>query len=66
MSSSIPSVALPNLSDFPLDNLSLLELLIARRADELSRSPGCGPERDFWIQAEREVLGSELNALAAS
>lgn len=43
---------------FDGDDLLQLEMRIAQRADELSRSPGSGGGTDLihWIKAEREVL----------
>jgi hypothetical protein len=66
MSSSVPTTAQPDLLDFPHDSLSQLELRIARRADELARIPGRREQRDFWIEAEREVLGVEPKTVTAS
>ena len=46
----------PPFSIAGLDDLSQLQLSIARRADELLRSHGGRhPERDFWDEAEREI-----------
>ena len=42
--------------EFPSDELSQLELRIARRADELARTQNYDPAQDFWQQAERELL----------
>jgi hypothetical protein len=42
--------------EFPSDELSQMELRIARRADELARTQNYDPAQDFWQQAERELL----------
>ncbi len=40
----------------PLDELTRLELLVAKRADELWRlTRGARPDRELWQQAELEV-----------
>jgi hypothetical protein len=46
--------------DVPHDHLTQLELRIARRADELARTHDQDRARDFWLDAEREVIGREL------
>jgi hypothetical protein len=57
-----------NDSDLPctskeLDELTCLELNIARRADELSRSLSSGrPSQDCWQEAEREIWSAWLSA----
>lgn len=53
-------------SNFPHDELSRLELRVARRADELAFLHGHQQARDFWLDAEREVLSRELENRAAS
>jgi hypothetical protein len=47
-------------AEIPSDYLTQLELRIARRADELARSPESRPARDCWLDAEREVMSGEL------
>jgi hypothetical protein len=43
----------------PLDELTRLELLVAKRADELWRlTGGERPDRELWQQAEAEVWAS--------
>ncbi len=45
----------------PLDELTQLELSVAQRADELMRlDAGSGTSRDFWREAEAEVLEAKL------
>lgn len=40
----------------PLDELTRLELLVAKRADELWRATrGARPDRELWQQAELEI-----------
>lgn len=56
-------------ADLELDELTRLELFIARRADELSRGPTASqPGRDCWFEAEREAwrvwFSSEPSQLA--
>lgn len=41
-----------------------LELSIARRADELARTHGHNQTRDFWMEAEAEILGRERPQVA--
>ena len=43
-----------------------LELSVARRADELARKYGYDQARDFWMEAEAEILSRELAFPAAS
>ncbi len=38
------------------DRLLMLELQIARRADELVREKGFAADLDIWLEAEHEVL----------
>ena len=46
----------------PTDELAELELSIARRADELmSKFKDIRPERDFWLEAEREIWSRRLS-----
>jgi hypothetical protein len=42
----------------PGDPLSLLELSVAKRADELARIGGAGSGTDlvYWLRAEREIF----------
>lgn len=51
-----------------LDELTQLELHIARRADQLSRESATTPLGDCWFQAEREFwrawFASEQSQLA--
>lgn len=49
------------------EDLLRLEIRIARRADELSRSGSGVRERDLehWLQAEREVLRARWQPAAA-
>lgn len=37
-----------------------LELSVARRADELARTHGYDRARDFWMEAEAEIIGRVL------
>jgi hypothetical protein len=38
------------------DHLLHLELMIARRADELARETGARGDLDLWLEAERQIL----------
>jgi len=49
--------------EVPHDQLTELELRIARRADELARIHEQNRTKDFWLDAEREVIG-ELVSVA--
>ena len=44
------------IANLPRDELFLLELRIARRADELARGRAGERAEDFWQVAERELL----------
>jgi hypothetical protein len=50
------------------DELQHVQILIARRADELCTSgrKGHSCDLDYWLQAEREVLGGEPPSLSLS
>jgi hypothetical protein len=52
-------------AEVPADYLTQLELRIARRADELARALGDQPTRDCWLDAEREIISSELVGVTA-
>jgi hypothetical protein len=61
------TLSAPDLSisvDFPVDDLVLLQLRIARRADELAllqeHDVACG----YWETAERELLPDQLRLSA--
>ena len=41
-----------------------LELSVARRADELARTHGYDHARDFWMEAEAEVIRREFSSAA--
>lgn len=43
--------------EIPHDQLTRMELRIARRADELARIHEQDRSKDFWLDAEREVIG---------
>jgi hypothetical protein len=66
MAMKFPAAAPFPRDEFPADELLRLELKIARRADELSRSAPPDPisDREHWVQAERDVLGWEVDLVA--
>jgi hypothetical protein len=52
-------------NEFPNDEISLLQLRIARRADELARQAGPDQAKaDFWQRAEFELI--DWNAFRAA
>ncbi|QYM77579.1 hypothetical protein K0B96_09585 [Horticoccus luteus] len=61
MSSPSPFPNRAEIPDIEIDELSSLELRIARLADALARAHPEERERDYWFQAERAVL-VELSA----
>jgi hypothetical protein len=55
-----PSVSVVQVTEFtPVDELERLQLRIAQRADDLSKtgSSSSGSALENWLQAEREILG---------
>ncbi len=53
--------AAPSLALAPLDELTQLELSVAQRADELMKlHRDAGERRDFWLEAEVEILEARL------
>ncbi len=43
-----------------VDEILRLLLSVARRADELMRSENARGERDFWREAEKEILAESV------
>lgn len=66
MSIPLTTEQIPEDLDVPNDDLTQLELQIARRADELIRVRGCDGTLHPWIQAEREIISQSLEQLLAS
>lgn len=66
MSPLVPPTTLPDHGDIPADELTQLELQIARRADELVRNRSREGTQDPWMQAEREVLRRVLAGIMPS
>jgi len=55
--SSPPTPRPESAPDSDLAAVFQLELNVARRADELARTHGYDRARDYWMEAEAEIIG---------